>query len=228
MPSSRSPAPTDQTPETATVPGDALPTIAYAVLTSLVHEPHSGYELSQLFGPPRNYMWEAKHSQVYPTLSLLTRKGYVVYVDVEQSNRPAKKVYQATPEGQAALREWALSGPTHVPVRDEFSLRLAALCTLASEEAITMLEQQIALVSQEIGAIEAHLADFTRRFALPDPMPPDHREYGLWSAIRLSCELKKATVAWYRNMHLEFSRLNQAGQGAKSSASARMRGAKSS
>lgn len=216
MPRSRRTPPSDLSPETTTVVSEALPTIAYAVLTSLVHEPHSGYELSQLFGPPRNYMWEAKHSQVYPTLSLLTRKGYVGYVDVEQLNRPAKKVYRATPEGQAALRKWTLGGPIHVPVRDEFSLRLAALCTLRPEEAVTMLEGQVTLVSREIEAIEAHLADFNRRFALPDPLSPDHREYGLWSAIRLSCEVKKATIAWYRNMSAEFSRLNQAGPDAKS------------
>lgn len=187
-------------PATDPASADALPVIAYAVLASLVHEPQSGYQLSQLFGPPRNFMWEAKHSQVYPTLSLLTRRDYVVHTDVEQANRPTKKVYQATPEGRAALREWAMSEPTHIPVRDEFSLRLSAIGLLSPQEAVAMLEQQIALVTSEIQAIEDHLADFAQRFALPDPVPANHRQYGLWSAIRLSCELKKTTVAWYRGM----------------------------
>lgn len=195
----RSPPP-DAVPETAPADEDLLPTIAYAVLGSLVHEPQSGYQLSQLFGPPRNFMWEAKHSQVYPTLSLLTRKGYVVHTNVEQANRPMKKVYQVTSEGRLALRSWAMSTPAHIPVRDEFSLRLSALCLLSSEEATSLLEQQIALVKSEIQAIEEHLADFALRFALPNPVPTDHREYGLWSAVRLSCELKKTTVAWYQKM----------------------------
>jgi PadR family transcriptional regulator AphA len=184
----------------------ALPTIAYAILASLVHEPHSGYELSQLMGPPRNYMWEAKHSQVYPALSLLAREGLVSYSDVPQQTRPDKKVYRSTPAGRAALRAWAFSGPTHVPVRDEFSLRLAALCMLSPDEATAVLEQQIALVATEVAAIDAHLEDFAQRFALPDPVPPDHKEYGLWAAIRLSRELKKTTLAWYRSMKRDLAR----------------------
>lgn len=205
----KSPAPTDFISNAVV---EAMPTVAYAVLASLVHEPHSGYGLSQLFGPPRNFMWEAKHSQVYPTLSLLQRRGYVDYIDVEQWDRPAKKVYQITSEGKAALQSWARSGPVHVPVRDEFSLRLTALCTLTREEAIAMLGKQIALISEEIEAIEAHLADFTKRFDLPDPMTPDHQEYGLWSAIRLSCEMKKTAIAWYQRMGCDLSRPGRGGQ----------------
>lgn len=201
--SRRSPQNIEETPAEQ---AEALPTIAYAILASLVHEPHSGYELSQLMGPPRNYMWEAKHSQVYPALSLLTRKGLVTYSDVAQRLRPDKKVYRSTPAGRAALRTWAASGPVHVPVRDEFSLRLAALCTLSRVEAKAMLEQQIAQVSSEIAAIDAHLDDFARRFNLPDPVQTDHKEYGLWSAIRLSRELKRTTLAWYRSMKRDLSR----------------------
>lgn len=177
-----------------------IPTIGFAILTSLAHHPHTGYELTQLMGPPRNYMWEARHSQVYPTLQLLTRYGYVAFEDVQQESRPDKKIYEVTGRGLEALRDWAKEGPTHVPVRDEFSVKMAALRVLAPSEAIAVLNRQIELVEGEIAAINLHLIDFARRLHIPEPAPSDHHQFCLLSAIRLSRDIKIASVDAYRRL----------------------------
>jgi DNA-binding PadR family transcriptional regulator len=177
------------------------PTIGYVILAALFHlERTTGYELSQLMGPPRNFMWEAKHSQVYPTLDLLTQLKYVKFSSVRQSKKPDKKVYRITAKGIAALRAWAKRGPTHVPVKDEFSMRMAVLCTLPPEEAATVLRWQIEQVQQEIDTIEAHIVDFRRRYRLPEPAPPTHKEYGLYCAICHSRDVKELAVKRYRRI----------------------------
>ncbi|MBR0706988.1 PadR family transcriptional regulator [Bradyrhizobium liaoningense] len=183
-----------------------VPTIGYAILTSLAHHPHTGYELTQLMGPPRNYMWEARHSQVYPTLQLLTRYGYVAFEDVQQDSRPDKKVYEITGPGIEALRNWAKKGPTHVPVRDEFSVKMAALRMLSPGEAVAVLTRQIELVEGEIAAINLHLVDFARRLDIPEPPPSDHRQFCLISAIRLSRDLKITAADAYRKLLDDLSR----------------------
>ncbi len=35
----------------------------------LAQSESTGYDLSLLMGPPRNFIWEAKHSQIYPVLA---------------------------------------------------------------------------------------------------------------------------------------------------------------
>lgn len=183
----------------ATAP-PTVPTIGYAILTSLAHHPHTGYELSQLMGPPKNFIWEAQHSQVYPTLRVLTRHGYVMFTDIQQESRPDKKLYKITDRGLEALQVWARKGPTHVPVRDEFSLKMAAVRFLPPREAVAVLARQIDFVNGEIEAIELHLSDFASRFRLPDPVPSDHQQFCLLSAIRLSRDVKIVAVAAYQRL----------------------------
>lgn len=156
-------------------------------------------------GPPKNFMWQARHSQVYPALQLLARQGLVVFRDVPQEGKPAKKIYEITEKGLEALRAWARKGPTQVPVRDEFSLKMAALRTLPIQQAIDVLALQIDLVEGEIEEIEAHLDEFSRRMKLPNPVPSNHRQFCLISAIRLSRDLKITAVAAYRRLLAELS-----------------------
>ncbi|MCG2628243.1 MULTISPECIES: PadR family transcriptional regulator [Bradyrhizobium] len=187
----------------------AIPTLGYVILTSLAHHPHTGYELTQLMGPPRNYMWEAKHSQVYPTLQLLAEHGYVTFEDIAQESKPDKKVYEVTERGLEALKEWARKGPTHVPVRDEFSVKMAALRLLPPSEAVAVLNRQIELVEGEIAAINLHLVDFVDRFRLPEPAQSNHRQFCLLSAIRLSRDLKLTAMEAYRKLAGELSRATE-------------------
>lgn len=197
---------------TSTAALPRVPTIGYSILTSLAHHPHTGYELTQLMGPPKNYMWEARHSQVYPTLQLLARYDYVTFKDVRQESRPDKKVYEVTSRGLEALRSWAAKGPTHVPVRDEFSVKMAALRLLQPSEAAAVLKRQIELVEGEIAAIDLNLKDFARRLDIPDPVPSHHHQFCLISAIRLSRDLKITAVEAYRRLLSDLLREQEAVQ----------------
>jgi DNA-binding PadR family transcriptional regulator len=95
------------------------------LLALLAKEPAHGYELKQaleqIFGdayPSPNI------GQIYVTLGRLEKDGLVRVVNVEQSNRPNKRVYYLTAAGRATLDTWA-DEPTEGPrVRDEFFMKL--------------------------------------------------------------------------------------------------------
>ncbi|MEW9532773.1 PadR family transcriptional regulator [Microbispora sp. NPDC049125] len=114
-----------------------------SLLALLAKEPAHGYELKQaleaIFGgayPSPNI------GQIYVTLGRLEKDGYVRAVDVEQSNRPNKKVYYITAAGREALETWA-DEPTEGPrIRDEFFMKLV----LAP---MTGLSDRMALVNRQ-------------------------------------------------------------------------------
>lgn len=78
------------------------------LMALLAKEPAHGYELKQaleqIFG---NAYPSPNIGQIYVTLGRLEKDGLVRVVDVEQSNRPNKKVYYLTAAGRrASTRGW--------------------------------------------------------------------------------------------------------------------------
>jgi len=84
--------------------------IEYAILGFLNYHPYSGYDLKKVLDASVRHFWSADQSQIYRTLARLTEQGSVSMEKVEQTDRPDRKVYSITPNGQAALIAW-LAGP---------------------------------------------------------------------------------------------------------------------
>jgi DNA-binding PadR family transcriptional regulator len=101
------------------------PTVRQHLLALLAKESAHGYELKsaleQIFGeayPSPNI------GQIYVTLKRLEQDGLVRSEDVEQANRPNKKVYELTQAGRDALRAWVEEPGEGPRVRDEFFVKL--------------------------------------------------------------------------------------------------------
>ncbi|WP_084960888.1 PadR family transcriptional regulator [Thermoactinospora rubra] len=97
----------------------------FHLLALLAKEPAHGYELKQALEQTFGAAYPSPNiGQIYVTLNRLTQDGLVRAVDVEQSNRPNKKVYYLTARGREALTTW-VEEPTEGPrVRDEFYMKL--------------------------------------------------------------------------------------------------------
>ncbi|GIH61040.1 MULTISPECIES: PadR family transcriptional regulator [Microbispora] len=134
-----------------------------SLLALLAKEPAHGYELKQaletIFGdayPSPNI------GQIYVTLGRLEKDGYVRSVDVEQANRPNKKVYYITATGREALETW-VEEPTEGPrVRDEFFMKLV----LAP---MTGLSDRMALVNRQRRHYLALMRDLRELAERTDP-----------------------------------------------------------
>lgn len=89
-------------------PGEAerLPTTTFAILGLLTFGEMSGYDLGKLVNRSVGFFWSPAKSQIYAELRRLVALGYATEREVEQRDRPDKRLYRITEPGVQALRDW--------------------------------------------------------------------------------------------------------------------------
>lgn len=89
------------------MPDSDLPRTSYAVLGLLGFGEMSGYDLKQFADRSiSHFYWAPAKSQVYSELRRLRDHGYVEQREVEQENRPDKRLYSITDAGRRTLKGW--------------------------------------------------------------------------------------------------------------------------
>mgnify|MGYP001326275200 CR=1 FL=1 len=85
----------------------SLPKNAYVILVLLSFGAQSGYDLKQLADNSVGHFFGSPvRSQIYSELRRLSELGYASEREVEQDDRPDKRLYSITDEGLAALCTW--------------------------------------------------------------------------------------------------------------------------
>jgi DNA-binding PadR family transcriptional regulator len=138
--------------------------VRHALLALLAKEPAHGYELKteleHTFGAayPRLNI-----GQIYTTLARLERDGLVRGVDVAQSRRPNKRVYELTAAGRDELAAW-IEQPAEGPrLRDDFFTKLVLAPRAGAADRGQLIDRQR----------HHHLRAMHELLALPagDPVP---------------------------------------------------------
>ncbi|MCI0874665.1 MAG: PadR family transcriptional regulator [Chloroflexi bacterium] len=94
-----------------------LPKSNYLILGLLSFGEMSGYDLKQTADMSVAHFYASPaRSQIYTELRRLSELGYVEAREVEQSDRPDKRLYKVTRSGEAALRDWLENTPTSADV----------------------------------------------------------------------------------------------------------------
>ncbi|MCX7125514.1 MAG: PadR family transcriptional regulator [Gammaproteobacteria bacterium] len=96
----------------------------YAILGMLSFAPKSGYEISKAIKNSTAFFWSESDGQLYPLLKRLSEEKMIQHVEEKVSGKRAKKMYEITKEGKAALVEWLHQEPNTFNVRNEFLLQL--------------------------------------------------------------------------------------------------------
>jgi DNA-binding PadR family transcriptional regulator len=101
---------------------EAMNTLGYILLSLLVREPMTGYDLTTQLKKRFDPFWPISHTQIYPVLAQLETQGFCRHHIVEQHDamRPNKKVYEMSEEGLVALRQWVVSPTPLVIAQKEF------------------------------------------------------------------------------------------------------------
>ena len=84
----------------------------------------TGYELKHLMERSVGFFFGASYGSIYPALKDLEGAGLVRSTRVVQSDRPNKKVYTVTPEGEAYFRKALGEPPAPDSFRSEFLMHL--------------------------------------------------------------------------------------------------------
>jgi DNA-binding PadR family transcriptional regulator len=99
----------------------------FMFLALLAQKPTHGYDLLQMYeGMFSTVLPPLNAGQIYSTLSRMERDELVRKSTVVQENRPDKRIYTLTEQGQRELQAWfdeVLTGPR---IKDNFYLKLAS------------------------------------------------------------------------------------------------------
>lgn len=135
----------------------------YAILGMLSFSPKSGYEIGKAIQNSTNYFWSESDGQLYPILKQLTEEGLVACLESETlPGKRAKKMYEMTEEGHAALLEWLRQKPVTFTVRNEFLLQLFFGHELPWQENRDKMKSRQLALQQELAtyaSIEKHIQE---------------------------------------------------------------------
>ncbi len=102
-------------------------TIELALLGYLRRGPLHGYQIHQRLKEPDGLgrVWVMKQAHLYAIMEKLVAAGYITASIQPQETRPARRVFQLTPDGQAAFNAW-ITSPVGRPrdMRQEFQAKL--------------------------------------------------------------------------------------------------------
>ena len=99
--------------------------LAHALLTSLLEQPSSGYELARRFDKSIGHFWQATHQQIYRELGRMENAGWI-RSESDPAGRTRKRSYGVLPAGREELMRWAAEAAPLPELRDEFMVRLRA------------------------------------------------------------------------------------------------------
>lgn len=172
-------------------------TLGYAILGLLAQEALSGYDLTQRMKGRVGNFWSAGHSQIYPELSRLEEGGHVTHHVVAQRDRPDKKVYEATPEGLEALKEWVTQPPAPRAPRDELVLKAYSIWLADSEKAARLFREEELKHEDQLTRYKK-TRSWMRTESGGDLERPDSPWFAGYAALRRGIIHEKGYAEWCR------------------------------
>jgi DNA-binding PadR family transcriptional regulator len=118
-----------------------LSATARVILGLLKFQPRTGYDVKRVTDFSTRFFWRASYGQIYPELGSLERAGLVISRD-EPYGRRRRRVYDLTPAGERALREWLVGGEDGFDLRDEGLLRLFFGELMSDEELLELVRRR--------------------------------------------------------------------------------------
>lgn len=107
---------------------DALDTssmsLSHAILTALLEDDLTGYELAKQFDVTLGFFWRASHQQIYQSLKKLHADGWVSVEEIIQTGKPNKRLYSLTTLGSETLDIWVKQETKPRASKDELYVKL--------------------------------------------------------------------------------------------------------
>jgi DNA-binding PadR family transcriptional regulator len=172
-----------------------MTTLGYALLGLLAGEPRSGYDLTQHMKQSVGFFWHAKHSQIYPELARLEAEGMVTHEVVEQSDRPAKKIYTITEAGMTALRRWITSPIEVVPLREELVLKAYYLWLADPQKAIELFQAEERRHREQLAHYES-LLKWGRENLAPEQRQKNTPNFGGFLTLHRGISYEREYAQW--------------------------------
>jgi DNA-binding PadR family transcriptional regulator len=129
-----------------------------AVLGLLCENPLYGYTIEKIIEERGMRHWtDIGFSSIYYVLKRLERRNLIVSSCKHQEDKPSRKVYTITPEGEHLMKEKVRSLlSTNPRIASPFDLGIIHLPLLPGEETIACLQERVRALGSAIDHIKAH------------------------------------------------------------------------
>lgn len=145
--------------------------LRHVLLVVLKKQNASGYGITKWFDGPLGYFWDTSHQRVYRALATLYEDGWVDFEWVHQDDKPDKKVYRITPQGEQALQQW-LATPLKPPViNDGFLVKLFA----GQQDSVDGLILELQAQQQEHERLLQEYRQVEAQYFAPPVIDPEQR-----------------------------------------------------
>jgi DNA-binding PadR family transcriptional regulator len=171
--------------------------LALAVLSAVLQRPMHPYEMGRTLREwGKDQDMEIKWGSLYTVVRNLAKHGLVEAVEnTRQGARPERTVYRITEAGREELVDWVRElVSTPQPEHPKFTAGLSVLTVLPPQEAMTLLQQRLTLLDEEVAgrrdSLATHADDVPRIFLIES-------EYEL--------AMREAEAVWIRSLLDEMS-----------------------
>lgn len=165
--------------------------LAQAIMTALIDDDLSGYELARDFESSLGFFWRASHQQIYQELHKLADKQWLNKREVRQSGKPNKIVYGLTLAGRNALAEWVFKDSRLTPAKDELMIKLYNV----SEENAAHLCSEITERRESVMKM-LYIYEKIRLRHYENPLGLPTRSKGVYLALAASMTQGEQFLAW--------------------------------
>lgn len=167
--------------------------LRYAIMTALLEDELSGYDLARSFDKSLGFFWHASHQQIYRELRRLRDEGWATGRQEAQQGRPDRVVYGLTEAGRDALAAWVVAGDRMrlQETKDDFYVKLYNL----SRDNIGMITERVQ-VRREAMMERLYLYERIRRRHYDDPDTLPLRRKGVYLALLGGIMSGRQYLAW--------------------------------
>ena len=165
--------------------------LGHAIMTALLEDDLSGYELAKDFETSLGFFWQASHQQIYQELRKLSAKHLLSKREVTQRGKPNKIVYGMTKAGREALAQWVFSSTRTQAAKDDL---LVKLYNLDVGNAAHMAGEITARREEMMQRLYLYEKIKRRHYDTPESLPT--RRKGVYLALALGIHQGEQFLAW--------------------------------
>jgi DNA-binding PadR family transcriptional regulator len=152
--------------------------LSHAIMTALIDDDMSGYELAKSFDASLGFFWQASHQQIYQDLRKLSEKGWLSKREVSQRGKPNKISYGLTMAGREAMADWVYKTSKVQEGKDDLFVKLYNLSSDNATHMMAEIDERRKQMMQRL-----YLYEKIRRAHYDDPESLPVRRQGVYLAL---------------------------------------------
>jgi DNA-binding PadR family transcriptional regulator len=165
--------------------------LTHAILTALLDDDLTGYQLAKEFDVSLGFFWSASHQQIYQSLKRLSSDAFIEAREVTQTGKPDKRIYSLTQLGRDHLDSWVLGETKKRRTTDELFVKLYNLGHSSTAPIVEAVEQRQHSHREKLMLYRKIQA---RNYAEPSELP-NHKK-GIYLALLAGIHQEQSSLAW--------------------------------